>query len=165
MNEMIQWQGHLSSAPSRALLNRFLNRLQDVRIGFAHPRALAQMERDPDLEMILGAGEVWLPGEVRVRQTHGPNGRCHWNVSRLFLQGEVDSIVIGYVYTEADGWHQHTWGLNKGPVDEVIETTFGNAQALVYFGAELTEDASHRFADWCGRNAPGRGRVRMIPNG
>jgi len=151
-----------SPAPSRALLERLLARLQGVRAGFVSSHARAQMERDPDLEMILGAGETWLPGEVRVLQAHGPNGHCHWNVSRMFQRGEIDAIVLGYAYTYLDGWHQHTWGLNKGPVDEVVETTSGNASATVYFGAELMEDASFHFAEWCHRNAPGQGRVRRV---
>jgi hypothetical protein len=67
--------------------------------------------------------------------------RCHWNVSKLFTKGKIDSICTGYALAADKGWRQHTWGLKNG---KIVETTY---KYQAYFGVELSEEGSAIFAE------------------
>lgn len=115
-----------------------------------------QVRNDPDLLRITSEGKKMSPkGMLKVPMV---GGECHWNTSKLFKQGKVDQIVIGYAKGPY-GWHQHTWGMKDG---KVVETTEGNFDNSEFFGLPLEGEEAGKFAEWVEKNPPGGGVVRMM---
>jgi hypothetical protein len=113
---------------------------------------------DPNVAMIASRG-TQMNGSSALRKL-GVDGECHWNTSSLYEAGEVDEIVIGYVYNNEVGWIQHTWGRKNG---RIVETNT-SVRADTYFGVPLTPEEAASFARWCRANLPGMGRVRRATN-
>ncbi len=109
--------------------------------------------------MILSRGKE-MSGEGMVK-LHMADGECHWNTAKLFQQGKVDKIVVGYALN-AQGWHQHTWGEKDG---KVVETTPSNFINKKYFGAPLDDKEGAAFAKFAEKNRPGMGMVRTHQGG
>ncbi len=124
------------------------------------PDAARQLKNDPDKDLILERGK-FTSGSGKT-QMIGAEGQCHWNTAKLFKDGKIDSIVIGYAHNPSAGWHQHTWGLKSG---KIVETTASNVSSTRYFGATLSKSESTKFAHWAEANPPGGGVVRYGPKG
>jgi hypothetical protein len=70
------------------------------------------------------------------------DGRCHENVSELWLEKKSGLVGIGVGYALSGGlWRQHSWGVRDG---EIVETTNSRTQ---YFGRILTGVDADRFAE------------------
>ena len=124
------------------------------------PQARHQFENDPDKELIAdravmksGAGKIEMMGR---------DSECHWNAGKLYDQGKIDSIVIGYAHLPGTGWFQHTWGDKGG---KIVETTPSGRGITKYLGAKLTDAESAGFADHLRKNAPGQGMIRTKRGG
>lgn len=92
---------------------------------------------EPAAYRIMTAHGRSFPPPVRI--VAGLPGRCHANVARLYVTGELDCVVSGFCL-DAGVWRQHTWGLRAG---EVTETT---SRREAYFGVELTGPGAALFA-------------------
>lgn len=140
--------------------------LEEKLGGIAPGRIVAphQAASDPDLDLIIERGKSWTKGEVDADPAYlGPDSQCHWNTSKLFRDGKIDAVVIGYA-KNSEGWHQHTWGTKGG---KVVETTESNHQNSDWFGAPLSAPQSKKFAEHALRegNKPGQGNVRTSSGG
>jgi hypothetical protein len=118
---------------------------------------------DPDAGLIAHQGKAFLVPNKPI-QMLGKDEECHWNVSRLYREGKIDSIVIGYTRTPIDAggsgkWFQHTWGLKNG---EVVETTKFNTFNKNYFGVALNKEQADAFATHVLSNTPGDNKVRYV---
>ena len=96
---------------------------------------------DPDLDLILLAGQVWKPR--RIRRIEGVPHRCHANAILHFLWDQhfgsgSKQIVTGYAVT-GGLWHQHSWLWDGRHVWE------GTGRRDLYFGAILQGDYLTRF--------------------
>jgi hypothetical protein len=125
-----------------------------------------QISKDPDAERIAAKGKL---SKVKGRGGNaakmgepqlGTDGQCHWNTGKLYEEGKIDSVVIGFA-KGSQGWHQHTWGMKKG---KIIETTASNLRDNEhYFGLELSPVESTAFSLWVKGNPPGQGvGVRFV---
>ncbi len=119
----------------------------------------SQAKRDPDLAEIVKRGELFSTKNKEMVSMR--DGLCHWNVAKLFTQGKVDTIVLGYAKNPY-GWVQHTWGLKNG---YVVETTPSNLGANKYFGMKLSAKEAKAFSTWTEKNRPGKGMVRTVEGG
>jgi len=113
---------------------------------------------DPDKDKILAHGKDYTKLGKFVRMK---DGCCHWNTCKLFTEGHVDHIVIGYAHNY-QGWHQHTWGLKDG---HLVETTSENTDNDHWYGYTLSPDEATAFADHCAKYKPGMGMVRTSRGG
>lgn len=117
---------------------------------------------DPDAALLVDKGQLMsTEGFIKI---YGENGQCHWNTAKLFEQGAIDNIVIGYTLQhnsryDTIGWYQHTWGLKDG---KIVETTFFNAGNEKYYGVVLNKADSAAFAKYTLSKKPGVGAVRKV---
>lgn len=112
--------------------------------------------RDPDLERILKEGEEFNgAGKYKYKME---DAHCHWNTAKLYAEGKIDAIVIGYsVNDHTKNWIQHTWGIKN---NSVVETTRENFNNNYYFGLRLSPAEANAFVAWTSANPPGGGKVR-----
>ena len=151
------WRGKMSR-PSPAQVGTLKVRLLDLESGMGVTDPWGQFDNDPDLGEILETGRCFHTDGLRF--LWGNDGACHWNVSRLFREGSVSAIVIGYAYHPwRQGWFQHTWAQADG---RVVETTRDNEDCTVYFGIALGGEDAEAFAAWTEMHPPGNGVVRMM---
>jgi hypothetical protein len=134
-----------------------LKKISNVPIMFSH-----QMSNDPDSDLIANSGKMWKETQ-RSKPTIMEEGACHWNVSKLFKEGKIDTIGVGYA-KNFQGWHQHTFGLKD---NKVVETTDDNLRNTIYYGIPLSKEQSKSFSKFVlqKENKKGNGNVRTIKGG
>ena len=144
------------TAKPGAALSGLENKLK--KVSDAPIQGEYQLNNDPDLRFIADHGKNWKAGELAPGNYLGKEAECHWNVARLFHDGKIDQVVVGYA-ENADGWHQHTWGLKAG---KVVETTRSNTENKNWYGAPLSNAQSTQFSNYVlkPKNSPGKGNVR-----
>lgn len=148
------------SAPSSGDADALAATLDGIDNSASIPaQAMNQLKHDPDAKLIAEKGSSQsTKGATYVA---GKEGQCHWNTAKLFKEGKIDAVVIGYARTpkgvNPPNWHQHTWGMKNG---KIVETTASNKGNLHYFGVKLGKADSGKFADWAIANPPGGGVVR-----
>ena len=114
-----------------------------------------QIQYDPDCELIKNKGQIFIGQKAFVEMS--ANG-CHWNISKLFEEGLIDHIVIGYALSDSDVWFQHTWGIKDNFIIETSEVNFLHIK--FYYGVTLDDPIS--FVELCNSNPQGNGKVRHI---
>jgi hypothetical protein len=110
---------------------------------------------DPDVPILIKHGSVM---NATVVCNILDEGRCHENVSELWLDEEksLTGIGIGYALS-ADGlWRQHSWGVRQ---NEIVETT---EERQKYFGRLLQGPDAGMFAE-TNRGDPEERRWRRLP--
>lgn len=124
-----------------------------------------QLRDDPNKDHILSSGQRRSGRDLHPRNNTflGQDGNCHWNTGRLYAEGKIDAVVVGYA-RNSQGWHQHTWGVKDG---RVVETTLSNTRNLEYYGSQLSSTQSSQFSRFVARpeNRPGNGNVRTNQGG
>lgn len=147
----------LATTASRTGLEELEKQFSKLQIKPAtiapYPETSQQALTDPDLAWIAKDGRKF---RQVVKRYNGPEGRCHWNTAQLYDAKYIDHIVIGYAHN-AQGWHQHTWGLLNGGV---VETTPSNFENDLWFGVVLNPSQSRGFVKLCKDHKPGEGKVR-----
>lgn len=145
-------------AKSRLLATADLRSVLKQIAGDGYLMALDQYVNDPDKELIAARGRDWTKiGKL----FNGPDGKCHWNVAKLYESGAIDGIVIGYAHN-FQGWHQHTWGLIGR---SLVETTIDNQINDHWFGVKLGPKRTQIFIDRCRKYGPGMGMIRTTRGG
>lgn len=82
---------------------------------------------EPDLDLLLGSATLQgLPAKSLEQ-----GGDCHAQVSKLWIDGDIDTIGTGYALN--DGlWRQHSWGLDQNGA--ILETKWSSE---LYLGVTL----------------------------
>jgi hypothetical protein len=84
-------------------------------------------------------------------------GRCHENVSELWLEQKSRLVGIGVGYAlSGELWRQHSWGVRDS---DIVETTNSRTR---YFGRVLTGVDADRFAEE-NRGDPQERHWRRLP--
>ena len=101
-------------------------------------------EVDPDLQMILDFGQIWI-GQNRVQMKSGEPSQCHvnsakyWKKEKNKMKGTL-GIATGYALSKDNMWRQHSWCVLKKPRSyQIIETT--TPRELYYGFCMLDVDA------------------------
>lgn len=129
--------------------------------------SISQWDDDPNLDKIFNYGvhteyTTANPlGKYTPNGLMGVDGECHWNVAKLFVDGDVDDICIGYTQN-FHGWHQHTWGLKGG---QIIETTASNLDNYAYYGYKLNKAEAATWSKFVKEHPPGAGFVNTTKGG
>lgn len=149
----------------KELVGDLNSKLKSISGGRVKSASASQAMNDPDLSLILEKGKNWDKAQMAPGNEYlGNEGECHWNTAKLFRDGKIKSIVVGYA-KNFEGWHQHTWGLKED--GSIVETTRSNTINSDWFGAPLGAEDSKNFAEHVlnEKNVPGQGNVRSIKGG
>ena len=135
--------------PYRALTNK----LQDeYKIG----NLMSGLD-DPDMMLIANKGKDYKSWMDFTSPQKYMEHECHWNTVKAYVNGDADSVVIGfYKDTRNHGWVQHTWGLKNG---KVLDPTPGVIPEY-YFGYELKGSELSKFIEATNKYLPGQGKIR-----
>jgi len=137
-------EGHMDPTTFKLLAK--LDKIIPARPPYAvYNTVMDQMDRDPDKKLIMSRGKATKKKDLSKKRVleSMDEGKCHWNTGKLYDEGKIDAVVIGYAKNTSAGWHQHTWGIKDG---KIVETTQSNMSSTAYFGAQLTPTESQAFA-------------------